>query len=321
MSHHSHIPPHIDWVVRSFIRRHRRGLKLGGLAALCMGLVLALGAGWAAFRGFVYVKDWVVTKGVMRIPLQWEQPLGQAALAHLRNQNRFNTDPKMLEPLIRLAAPLFANQTNVAERFTLLLTESKEINAMALPGGFIVLHRGLLERARSAEEVQGVLAHEMAHVTKRHSVLQLAQNLGLGLALQQLQGNESGLREMLLSDSAKLVGLRFSRDHERAADDLAWEWLQKAQINPQGMVDFFAAMKTEMDAKGQGGFALGSALLSTHPTPQERIDRLRRKQTLSGAGEFKSFAADFEALQQQLRRGLLLEEAESAAQKQQIPAL
>jgi beta-barrel assembly-enhancing protease len=56
-----------------------------------------------------------------------------------------------------------------SDRFTLSVTESREVNAFALPGGYIVFHRRLLERARTAEEVQGVRAHEMAHVLKRHS--------------------------------------------------------------------------------------------------------------------------------------------------------
>lgn len=302
MSHQSPIPSHVNAIAKSFLGRHKRKLGLGCLVVLFAGLALAVGLAWAGFRGAIYVKNWLLARGPTNIPLSWEQPLGEAALAQIRRQTPFVDDSRLLEALQRLAAPLFNNQTNLGGRFTLFIADSKQINALALPGGSIVFHRGLLERSRSAEEVQGVLAHEMAHVIKRHGVLQLAQSIGLELALQQIQGNENSLRDALLRDSSKLLGLKFSHDHERTADDLAWELLQAAQINPQGMVDFFAAMKAEVDAKGPGGFALGADLLTTHPTPQERLDRLRLKQAAPASGEFKSYEADFKAMQEALRR-------------------
>ena len=126
--------------------------------------------------------------------------------------------------------------------------------------------------------------------------------MGFDLALQRLQGSENGLRESLIRDSAKLLGFKFSRDHERVADDLGWELLGQAQINPQGMVDFFARLKSDADAKGSGSPALEASLLSTHPTPQERINRLRQKQSTLVNREFKSFAPEFDALRAGLGR-------------------
>jgi predicted Zn-dependent protease len=140
----------------------------------------------------------------------------------------------------------------------------------------------------------------MAHVAKRHGILQLAQTFGMDLILQQIHSGDKGLQDALIRDSAKLLGSKFSRDHERAADDLGWELLQQAQINPQGMVDFFEVIKVEMDTKGPGGFALGANLLSTHPTPQERIDRLRQRQADLAGREFKSSAHEFRDLQTSL---------------------
>jgi len=98
------------------------------------------------------------------LPLEWEKPLGDSTLAKLRGQYQFVTDRQVLDPLDRLAAPLLSAPANSSDPYRLFVTTSKEINAFALPGGTIVFHRGLLERARTAEEIQGVLAHEMAHV-------------------------------------------------------------------------------------------------------------------------------------------------------------
>jgi predicted Zn-dependent protease len=298
MSHHSHLPPAIDDALRSFVRRHKHALRWGCLAAALLALVLLAAAAWGLFRGAVHLKDMVKDSVAgklpdIRLPLEWEQPLGDSALAQLRGQHQFVTDRQLLDPLHRLAAPLFAVPTNASDRFTLFVTESKEVNAFALPGGSIVLHRGLLERARSAEEIQGVLAHEMAHVRKRHGVLQLAKNLGMSLALQQLQGGGSRVLDALIRDSGQLLSLKFSRDHERAADDLGWELLQQARINPQGMMNFFAGLQ----AAAATGTAPVIPLLSTHPAPQERIDRLRQKATTLRPDVYQSHTQAFAELQ------------------------
>jgi predicted Zn-dependent protease len=303
MSHHSHLPPEIDEAVRSFIRRHKHGLRWGALVAGLLVLVITAVAAWGLLRGGGRVMGWMAgNTPAFRLPLAWEKPMGEAALAQLRNQIRFTTDSRVLDPLNRLAAPLFAALTNSSDRFTLFVTESKEINALALPGGYIVFHRGLLERAGSGEEVQGVLAHEMAHVQKRHGTLQLAQNLGLNLALEQLQGGENRQLDSLLRNSGQLLAFKFNRDHERAADDGGWELLEQAQINPQGMVTFFAALNASM--------AVGSApaipLLSTHPAPQERMERLQQKLSDLGQREFRSFTEDFQSLRMGL--GISLEQ-------------
>ena len=301
MGHHYRLPPEADQAVRSWIRRHRKSLRLGILVAFLVATILAIMAAWAAFRGAVRAREWLAGKALLSIPRQWEQPLGEAALAQMRNQVRFITDPRVLEPIRQLAAPLFSRQPKEANPFTLVVADSKEINAMALPGGFIVCNRGLLERARGPEEIQGVLAHEMAHIIKRHGVLQLAQTLGLDLALQQLRGQEENLRDALVRDSARLLGLKFSRDHERVADDLSWDLLQQAEIDPRGMVSFFGGLKAATDTATVSMVPL----LSSHPAPQERIDSLRKRQLALGNREFKSMNSEFRMLQTGL--GILLE--------------
>lgn len=288
----SHIPPEVDEAIRAFIRKHRRGIRMGCLFAGIFALLIAILTVWGLFRGAVHVKNWAAGNiPSVRLPLEWEKPLGEAALAQLRPQFQFVTDPQILDPINRLATPLF--EKCLPDRFSIFVTESKDVNAMALPGGYIVIHRGLLERARTAEEVQGVLAHEMAHIEKRHGVIQLAQNIGLDLAIQQLQGGENKLLDSLIKDSGQLLGFKFSRDHERAADDRGWELLGRAEINPAGMVDFFAGLNADT--------SVPIPFLSTHPAPQERMDRLRQKAAALGPIEYRSFAADFTALQNRLK--------------------
>ena len=300
MSHHSHLPPKTDEAIRSVIRRHKRGLRLGCLAAVLLALVIAAVAVWALYQGALRIKD-VVKDSIdgkipaIRLPLEWEKPLGDSAMAQLRGQYPFVTNRRVLEPLEILAAPLMALSKNASERYSIFVTDSKEVNAFALPGGTIVFHRGLLERANSAEEIQGVLAHEMAHVQKRHGVIQLVQNIGMNITIQQLQGGDSRLLDALIRDSGQLFSLKFSRDHERAADDLGWELLEKAQVNPRGMLSFFAGLQA-------AGTTQPNALLSTHPAPRDRLDRLAKKAASLPPRPYPSFEQPFSALQSALGR-------------------
>ena len=301
MSHHYQLSPEIDLAIRSWIRRHKRVLRLGCFGSILMAFLLLVGLVWAAIWGAFYLKDYVAGKATVWIPVQWEQKLGEVALAQIKAQTQFINDPAVLESLNSIAAPLLIAVPNRSYRFALFVSDAREVNAFALPGGYLVFNRGLLERTSTPEEIQGVLAHEVAHVLKRHSLAQLAQNIGLEVAVQTLWGNENPYLHYLIRNGSQLLSLKFTRDHERAADDLGWELLQNAQINPQGMVNFFAELKAEMDAKGKGGFGPGAAFLSTHPTPQERIERLEHKKGAVGSYEFKSFEVDFKALQARLR--------------------
>lgn len=294
---HDHIPPEIDMAVRAFIRRHKHGLRVLFFASIALVLLLAVGAVWAVIWGATYLKDYVAQKGLPAIPAPIEQTLGDAAFTQLKAQTQFVNDRQLLDPLNRLAEPLLSSIPDKSRRFSLFVSDSKDVNAFALPGGYIVLHRGLLERAKTPEEIQGVLAHEVAHVLKRHGVLQLAQNVGTKTAIDALMGNEGGYRDALIRDGATLLTLKFSRDHERAADDLGWDLLHGAQINPQGMVDFFVSLATEAEAVPGAVPGPTSGLLRTHPAPQERIDRLRQKKAGLGSQTFRSFDEEFRGLQ------------------------
>ncbi len=86
----------------------------------------------------------------------------------------------------------------------------KSVNAFAMPGGFVVVHTGLIQLAESPEELAGVLAHEIQHVEQRHSLRAMAQSLGLYAVLSLLVGDTSGLASL----GGDLLKLKFSRNHE-----------------------------------------------------------------------------------------------------------
>lgn len=144
------------------------------------------------------------------------------------------------------------------------VAEDKSVNAYALPGGIIVVHSGLIATAGDAEELAGVLAHEISHVELRHSLRNLVQGLGMRALMGLALGDWTGAAG---DAAAQLTELKFSRDAEREADQGGFDRLVKHGIDPTGMERFFARL-----AKDE---KLNLAFLSTHPSSAERLAAMR----------------------------------------------
>ncbi|MBI5627862.1 MAG: M48 family metallopeptidase, partial [Candidatus Rokubacteria bacterium] len=145
------------------------------------------------------------------------------------------------------------------------------VNALAAPGGFIVVFRGLLERTRTPEELAGVLAHEIEHVLQRHATKALVQHVSTGLLFTALTGDVSGVMAYGFESARVLGTLRYSRAAEEEADTEGMRLLLAAHIDPAGMIAFFEGMEKR---RGEAPGLL--TYLSTHPAPEERVARLTR---------------------------------------------
>lgn len=194
------------------------------------------------------------------IPVEQEAKLGEVLFAQQKAS------------LALVEGPALAMVRDIGEKLTrdsrykyqFYIAKNEEVNAFAMPGGFVVVYTGLLKLAESAEEVAGVLAHEVQHVEKRHSLRGIAQSLGLTAATSLLLGDMRGPASI----GGELLQLKFSRSHESEADQAGLKALVAAKINPTGMRDFYARMAA------QSGFSVG--FLATHPASEERtadIDR------------------------------------------------
>jgi predicted Zn-dependent protease len=157
------------------------------------------------------------------------------------------------------------------------IVNSPEINAFAIPGGFIYVNRGLLERAANLSEVAGVLGHEIGHVTKRHSIQQMqkAQGANLGLiglcvlvpATCTTQAGTMGAQVL-----AGAVFAGFSKSDENEADALGVEYLVRASIDPNGIPDIFKVLIEERRARRAGV----DAFFATHPLEEDRIEHTQK---------------------------------------------
>jgi beta-barrel assembly-enhancing protease len=212
------------------------------------------------------------------IPIEVEQQLGDAVFKGVQQQMKIIGDPRWRAQLETVTRRLLPAVTNSGYPFRFHVAEAEDLNAFAIPGGHLVVHTGLLKAVKRPEELAGVIAHEMAHVTQRHSLRNLIEALGLSLIVQTLFGDASGLVAAATKGSESLLRQKFSRDTEREADDVGWDLLVMANLDPRGMIDFFHTMQEEL-AKNPAAAAADGRLsfLSTHPATAERIERLEAK--------------------------------------------
>ncbi len=277
--------------VRAALGRHRRrgALMTGLLVGVLVAFLVSLG-------GIVLMRGRIVAAAAAAVPVSVEKTIGEAAIASMKDV-QFLESPELAESLDALTGPLVRALPEQRYAFTFRLADDATINAFALPGGSVVVHSGLLLRAERAEEVLGVLAHEIAHVQERHGIRSMISQLGLVVIVQAFFGDASGLAAIVAEGGRHLAGLQFSRDFEREADDRAVEYLVAAGMSVDGMLTFFEKMRDEEARAGHGAPSL--SLLSTHPATAERIERLGV--AVRAAPQAPAFNFDYEAFREQVR--------------------
>jgi beta-barrel assembly-enhancing protease len=189
-------------------------------------------------------------------------------------------------------------------RYTFYVVDSNQVNAFALPGGFIYINRGLIERSNNMSEVAGVLAHEIAHVVHRHGIEQMARmqnaQLGVNLAYILLGRTPGGVEQAGLQVGAGAFFARHSREAEREADASAVQYLAQAGINPQGIVSLFETLLAER----QRAPSQVEQWFSTHPLEQERVQNTQALVNALPAAQRQGTTntAAFRTFQQRLRQ-------------------
>lgn len=259
-----------------------------GIFRKCTLVVLAAGLTLAAFAAVAQVNlpdigspaDAVLSKND-------EARLGRAIMAQIRQSGSVVEDPLVTEYVNdighRVAAQ--ANADGVY-KFTFFVIEDPAINAFALPGGFIGIHTGLLEATRNEDELAGVLAHEVSHVTQRHiarsihassrqSILSTAIMLGAMLAAAAGADGDAVQAGMAVAQgTAAQQQINFTRSNEYEADRVGIAALANAGFDPQGMASFFEVI-SRGDTRPMEYRA--PEFLRTHPVSSARIAEARSR--------------------------------------------
>ena len=168
----------------------------------------------------------------------------------------------------RLAAVL----PNHNYKFQLQVIDEPIPNAFALPGGRILVTTGLFAVADRPEEIAGVLAHEMAHVTRRHGLRKIITTAGPYYVLKVFVSDKGGFLSLISHGSQLLVRQSFSRELEREADEAGWHYLEAANIDPRGLADFLKRFMADRLTQALEQSPL--RILSDHPPTTERVEHL-----------------------------------------------
>jgi predicted Zn-dependent protease len=230
---------------------------LAEFAWLLGGLVLIIGV---AFFSLGFITDWAAG----RTPISVENWLGQQALEQFPVEENAALKERLQALLDEIPADADLQQYN----FRIFLSDTDEVNAVALPGGNIVVFAGLIEQMESENELAMVLAHELAHFARRDHLRGLGRGLGLTVAAALLFGEQNAASN-LVSQTLLTYQLRYSQAQESAADRFALDLLTKRYGHAGGSTDFFARLAQ------QAGSQI-PYLLASHPHPQARIDQLQR---------------------------------------------
>ena len=209
-----------------------------------------------------------------------EAQIGRAIMRDIRASGQLVEDPLVNEYINEIGSRVAAQTNDDGVNFTFFVIEDPRINAFALPGGYIGIHTGLLEATRSEDELAGVLAHEVAHVTQRHlaraihassrqSILSTA--IMLGAIIAGVAGGNSDVMQAgmaVAQGTAAQQQINFTRANEHEADRIGIAALSDAGFDPYGMASFFDVMSRQ-DTRAPDERT--PTFLRTHPVTASRV--------------------------------------------------
>ena len=213
-----------------------------------------------------------VTAGACGVSTQQEIEMGAQYANEINSQLPILNDATVSRYINTLGRQI-SSRGSRGLNYTFYVVDASQINAFAVPGGYVYVNRGLIERTRNMPELAGVLAHEIAHVEERHGVEQMEKvqgaNLGINLAYILLGRQPSGAEQAVIGVGGNLVFARHSRSAENEADARAVPLLVSAGISPDGLPTFFNVLLSDQ----QRSPSAVEQWFSTHPLTQDRIQQ------------------------------------------------
>ena len=172
----------------------------------------------------------------------WRQRIGNQSSAQIEAFLGKSCSGDQGQIALSNLARRLAHHLPVSEKLKVRVIDNDMVNAFALSGGNIRFIRGLIDKASDADEVAGVLAHEIAHVALRHPEELAFRNMGYDILLSTF-ADSGAVTEVAASAGILLVNAAYSREAETAADELAFQLLKEANISSTGMASFFARIE------------------------------------------------------------------------------
>jgi Zn-dependent protease with chaperone function len=237
------------------------------------------------FSAYVFIKtvpSFLADQMVEKIPIEWEVTVGQSILKMLPVAQK--PDPEVLKVLQGTVDFLKQSLPGNPYDLKVYILPVEQVNALALPGGPIVIFEGLIDKAESPEELAGVLAHEIQHILLRHSTRGILRNLAKSMLVTLFLGDVNSVMEGIIQLAGQLETLGLSREMEAEADQKGMELILAANIDPHGMIRIFKKLMQEdfSQKKLPKGKPVSekndlSSYFSTHPSSQNRLARLEKQ--------------------------------------------
>lgn len=224
--------------------------------------------------------------GIVLLSKSRDQQIGQQ-VAHdvdsIYNVLEPSQHPRLYELLTDSIWNPILNSEDLAnaddERFAwqIRIIDDSVLNAFAAPAGYVYVYTGLIDYLDKADDLAGVLAHEAAHAGERHTMKQLQVQYGASLIVSMALGEDAGqLTQIATNLALGLGGLAYSRNMEADADEHSITYLDETKFMCNGAAQFFEKLSS------QGSGSSGPAWLSTHPSPDNRVEDINNQAQESG---------------------------------------
>lgn len=254
-------------------RLHRLEINPTAVVASLLLCIMLVG-------GFIqYGIPWLAKRAAFALPPLMEERLDRESLELL---DRFLVKPSTLPPEKRHAVMRLFKQVqsgfpaDFPYRLEFRHGAKLGANALALPGGTIMLTDELVELADNDQALMAVLAHELTHIRNRHALRGLLQSSASALILASVTGDISSITAIAATLPAMLAEARYSRNFEREADDGAVQWLHAQQLPARPYAELLAKLQAQLAVKSGAPPEKEGVrnYLSTHPDTAERIRRI-----------------------------------------------
>jgi beta-barrel assembly-enhancing protease len=242
-----------------------------------------------------------VGKGINFYSLEKEMALGKQLAAEVARQAKLLDDPIISEYVNRVGQNLVRN-SDAKVPFTFRVIEAEDLNAFALPGGYVFVNTGLIQMAEEEDEFAGALAHEIAHVAARHSTRQQTKSELANIATIPLSVLLGGWAGMAVRQGAgvlvPMTFLSFSRRDEAEADYLGLQYMYAAGYDPTGEISILE----KLDALNRRKPGTVSRLFSTHPMDSNRIQSAEKEiqEILPARAEYVVTTSEYHDMRQRV---------------------
>lgn len=272
-----------------------RGKRRSERAQFRFWLVFSLVACVLLLIGGYYGLLAIAKASIVAIPISVDEQIGDLAFDSVAPDGDQVTDPVIVNAVQSMVDRLKPHSELKEMKFDVKVFHSADVNAFCLPGGRIVVFTGLLKKAKSPEQVAGVLSHEMAHAIKRHGLQQVTQSLGIVVAFELMIGDVGGLVALAVELGKNAALTSYSREYEIEADVTGVRMLHAAGLDPLALAGFFEMLRDE-------GKDVPAAIawLSTHPQHEIRIQTIRAELANLGKQEYRPLEIDWDEVQKHL---------------------